>query len=144
MWKTQKELKRLNLLRCNKCKKIKSIEKFPKANTCTYLCADYLKEYYKNWYNENGRNRNKKSVKAGTILNKAIREGKIQRLTYCQICPKIGGKISGHHYDYDKPLEAIWACPSCHRRIHSNHLEIISDIEILKSKLNGGHNGLCG
>ncbi len=44
----------------------------------------------------------------------AIRQGKINRGTECTFCGATEN-IEGAHTDYDKPLEVIWLCRSCHR-----------------------------
>ncbi len=44
---------------------------------------------------------------------------KIGRPTKCSVCgeaPKTA--VHGHHEDYSKPLKVIWACVTCHKRIH--------------------------
>ena len=66
---------------------------------------DYQKDY---------RKKNKNSMRAH---NMTLR--KLTRPKHCEICGK-ACKPHGHHEDYDKPLEVIWACPVCHRKIHSN------------------------
>lgn len=53
---------------------------------------------------------------AHTILSNAVRAGKIKKPKRCQIC-KRKRKLHGHHPDYYKPLEVIWACPPCHFKI---------------------------
>lgn len=35
----------------------------------------------------------------------------------CSVCKEKTGKIEGHHPDYEKPLEIIWACRDCHLNI---------------------------
>lgn len=39
----------------------------------------------------------------------------------CQQCGE-GGKIQGHHFDYSKPLEVVWLCIDCHKKVH--HLNL--------------------
>jgi len=56
------------------------------------------------------------------ILHKALAKGLVEKPKTCSKCGFIGthinGKrISGHHPDYDKPLDVIWLCDSCHRKI---------------------------
>lgn len=66
--------------------------------------------------------RNPEKVKASEKLRKEIREGKIQRPTKCQKCgEKYNGNsvINGHHEDYSKPLEVIWLCNACHKKLHT-------------------------
>lgn len=47
----------------------------------------------------------------------AMKHGHITKKTECQICGK-SIPLVGHHFDYDKPLEVLWVCPSCHLKIH--------------------------
>lgn len=56
-------------------------------------------------------------VLARTILNGAVKSGKLEKP---EKCPKCGseGRIEGHHPDYEKPLEVGWVCPLCHAEIH--------------------------
>ena len=37
----------------------------------------------------------------------------------CEICGE-SCKLHGHHKDYTKPLQVIWVCPVCHRRVKDN------------------------
>ncbi len=64
-------------------------------------------------YNRNYNMRYPKRYKATTILNNAVRDGKIIRPNNCSKCNK-ECKPEGHHEDYDKPLNVIWLCNSCH------------------------------
>lgn len=45
-----------------------------------------------------------------------VRKGKLPR----QPCEKCGNeKAEMHHEDYDKPLEVIWLCRTCHLDLHT-------------------------
>ncbi len=51
-------------------------------------------------------------------LARAVRSGRIQRPSECVGCGVVA-KLHGHHYDYAKPLDVYWLCPTCHRDIHA-------------------------
>jgi hypothetical protein len=55
--------------------------------------------------------------RAHNILKNAIRSGKIIKPKKCEICDRTT-KVQGHHEDYDKPLEVVWMCGSCHSLYH--------------------------
>lgn len=92
----------------------------------------HLTQYYQEWYRRNGRKRNPnyadvaflwqqqnpEKVKAKNIVHKAIRQGIIRKPIQCSNC-SIETKLIAHHNDYSKPLEVIWLCVSCHKRLHS-------------------------
>lgn len=61
------------------------------------------------------REENRKKFNAHGRLNYAVKTKKIKKEN-CKFCNNI--KTQGHHYDYDKPLEVIWLCASCHIKIH--------------------------
>jgi hypothetical protein len=50
-------------------------------------------------------------------LNNAILQGKITRPDMCMNCNATGA-VDGHHDDYNKPLEVMWLCRSCHLILH--------------------------
>jgi len=66
-----------------------------------------------------------------TLLNMAIKEGKIVRPDKCSSCGK-KCKPDGHHDDYDKPLKAACLCKICHKARHrliiTNLLEAAEDL----------------
>lgn len=61
-----------------------------------------------------------KEHKARDILRHAVFRGAIIKPCFCSICHNFDIRIEGHHADYGKPYEVIWACPHCHRIIHSD------------------------
>lgn len=55
--------------------------------------------------------------RARAMVQRAVREGRMLKPTDCSRCNS-GGLIEGHHEDYSKPLEVMWLCHLCHRRLH--------------------------
>lgn len=58
----------------------------------------------------------KKWIARYTFRN-AIRDGKIKKVSICQVCLS-NKSVEGHHADYDKPLVVVWLCKKCHSAIH--------------------------
>lgn len=56
-------------------------------------------------------------IHARSVLNSAVRHGKIQRPDCCERCGRIG-MVYGHHEDYSKPLDVVWLCSDCHGEQH--------------------------
>ena len=61
------------------------------------------------------RRKNPEKLKAQTILNNAVKNGKLKRLP-CLICGNEDGE--GHHSNYSKPLFVKWLCPKHHKGLH--------------------------
>lgn len=85
--------------------------------------------YYQHWYKENKNNvniRNKEwrdkntlKTKAHYIVKKNIRNVLISKPSKCMSCC-LEKRLESHHNNYDKPLDIIWLCRSCHRRYHDS------------------------
>lgn len=75
----------------------------------------YLKEYREKYPNK---------YKAHTMVNNAIRDGKM----YSEGCENCGadGDTHGHHDDYLKPLNVRWLCAACHHQWHAKHGEALN------------------
>jgi hypothetical protein len=58
----------------------------------------------------------KKDLKKGAA--RARRQYNVSLKSNCESCGA-SGKLEGHHPDYDKPLEVITLCKSCHELLHS-------------------------
>lgn len=59
--------------------------------------------------------------KARSELRYAVKIGLIKKLNFCQLCEKIK-PLQGHHPDYAKPLEVLWLCSGCHKKVHRHLL----------------------
>ncbi len=134
--------------RCFKCNQIKSLCKFYKHKGMKdgYLgkCKDCTKKYALEHRGKNieriraydrqrgklphrilatklrtkwFRKHNPVKYAAHTLIGNAIRDGRIKKPKKCSMCGK-EKKIYGHHTDYYKPLDVIWACQACHIKLH--------------------------
>lgn len=56
--------------------------------------------------------------KARLFVNTAVQKGWMVKPEICSECKK-GGIIHGHHPDYSKPLQVIWCCPKCHKKLEN-------------------------
>lgn len=68
---------------------------------------------FKKW-----RTKNKHKCAAQQAVTRAIKNGKLIRPEKCCICARIE-KLNAHHSDYSKPIDVIWVCVPCHRKLHS-------------------------
>jgi hypothetical protein len=87
---------------------------------------DYYREYDRDRGNRQTREyileyREKypKKYKAMTMVNNAIRDGRMKRET-CEIC---GNKAHAHHDNYDYPLSVRWLCSAHHKQWHMENGE---------------------
>ncbi len=56
-------------------------------------------------------------IKAQNAVHDAIKRGKLDRPWVCELC-KAEVFIEAHHNDYAKPLEIVWVCAACHKKLH--------------------------
>jgi len=76
------------------------------------------KRLYQREYMRKARSNNKEEKReAGRLLRVAVRKGQVVKAERCEAC---GSReyLIGHHPDYDKPLEVLWVCSGCHRKLH--------------------------
>jgi hypothetical protein len=66
------------------------------------------------------RAENPEKYKAHTMVNTALRTGKLMKPAACSSCPS-EFKLHAHHDDYSRPLEIRWLCARCHAKWHAVH-----------------------
>jgi len=93
---------------CRKCltKRAGKYRSTPEGKAKIYAC---IARYYK---------LHKDRAHARSLLNMAVKSGKIIKPKKCEKCNK-RKKVFGHHPDYKKPLDVIWCCMDCHREIEN-------------------------
>lgn len=82
------------------------------------LKRKHYKENQEYYISSSRRSRLEKpeQTKAHNAVKEAIRKGQLRRLP-CEKCGETND-VHGHHDDYNKPLEVIWLCRSCHIILH--------------------------
>ena len=66
-------------------------------------------------YRETSEGKFKERVRHKVLY--ALQKGYLKKPDKCSICG-VSVKVEAHHEDYNKPLEVIWLCKSCHENIH--------------------------
>jgi len=70
------------------------------------------------------RKLNPNKYKAHTLVNNAIRSGRLFS-ECCEMCDKEEG-CHAHHDDYAKPLNVRWLCAACHSQWHRDNGEALN------------------
>lgn len=121
-----KQMKDGHLNKCIQCAKRDATERLRQ-------CPEKVKEYenvrsktekrkaLRKKYTELYKQRHPDRAAICLKVRRAIKSGKIIRPSCCSVCGK-EGKTVAHHYDYNKPLDVIFVCQSCHKRIHAGSL----------------------
>lgn len=69
-------------------------------------------------YKERLRRLHPEKIEARTILNNALRDGRISRGEACFFCGETH-RLQAHHPDYTRPLDVFWLCQRCHGKLHT-------------------------
>ncbi len=82
------------------------------------ICKRYT-QTHREQHNECARKYRKRHVekkKAQNVVSHAIRDGVLIRPSTCSKCHEICIP-EAHHEKYDEPLNIIWLCFNCHRKV---------------------------
>jgi hypothetical protein len=93
--------------------------------------SEERRDYYREWHRQyrqahpeiikacNDRMKKKypEKIRARAILKYAVDIGVVIRPNYCSECG-VECAPQGHHPDYSAPLEVIWLCDPCHKKVH--------------------------
>ena len=71
-----------------------------------------IREIKRRWARKNKHKRNAQSK-----ARRAVLSGLLVKPNKCSKCGN-KAKIEAHHEDYNKPLDVIWLCNSCHTKEH--------------------------
>ena len=112
---------------CCICGKLFFTRKVKRAKTCSEKCTKEYKRRYNLQYKKDKQynkikewnKKNKHKMKAASLVCHAKSTGKINKPEKCEVCGK-GGRIVGHHENYDYPLEVVWLCTGCHKKLHNS------------------------
>ena len=69
-------------------------------------------------YGRNYKNKYPKKYKCRMTTHSAIENGSLIRPDICSVCCGTDKYIQAHHDNYDRPLEVVWLCNSCHNELH--------------------------
>ena len=61
--------------------------------------------------------------RAHGAVERALKRGTLIRSETCEDCGE-GGRIQGHHEDYERPLEVVWVCIPCHGVRHRGRVSV--------------------
>lgn len=92
--------------------------KWSKAN------PDKLRNHRGNWRKQHPEKR-----QACREVYNAVKKGLLNKPEKCSKCDG-RGIIEGHHENYSKPLEVVWLCIFCHKRLHRD----LADKEVTECK----------
>jgi len=144
------------LKRCSNCGKEKDVSSFYRLYKNKKGLASHCKECLKERnrtpqrkkYNNDWQKRNKYWKRPNSRATKAKWARKHSKTLYAQLRNKVkrkwrtykekynivpkpcvlcgNTKVQAHHRNYEYPLRIVWACFSCHKKIHKETLDLLS------------------
>ena len=113
----------------NKCKDCTKKDVHERSRKCFNKIAEYEKarsqtekrKQLRQLYQKKYRQEHPERVAINLRVRRAINAGEIIKPKCCSVCGK-ECKTIAHHYDYTKPLDVIFVCQRCHKRIHAGTL----------------------
>ena len=117
--------------RCSKCGRTLPLSSFHKTRRSKdgyqWRCRECVAEYHHKQYESGAALEERVKVcearptgkKARLCVALALKAGRLTRPHTCSGCgcTDTEHRIEAHHADYSRPLDVIWLCPMCHRRI---------------------------
>ena len=64
------------------------------------------------------RKENAEKYAAHVALNNALRDGKVEKTSDCEVCQSTSA-IEAHHHDYSCHYSVWWLCAACHKHLHA-------------------------
>lgn len=95
--------------------------------------GDYIKDR-RELYNERREDfaeNHPEVLSAYKLVEVARRKGTLVYPDSCEVCSKTG-RVDLHHITYCRPLEGVFLCRSCHKKVHSR---VYPDLEIKVRKV---------
>lgn len=62
-------------------------------------------------------------IRARSVINNGLRDGKVEKPSACQSCHKETGDIAAHHPNHNAAARVRWLCRMCHERAHGRGLK---------------------
>ena len=62
-------------------------------------------------------------IRARSVINNGLRDGKIEKPSRCQACGQAKDDIAAHHPQHHQATRVRWLCRSCHERAHGRGLK---------------------
>lgn len=107
---------------CRECFKAYNAERYQKKREeIKKRVADYREKNPETAFNTRLKacEKNPTKYNANKLIEAALRAGKLVKPHECSVCgcKNTDHRIEAHHEDYTKPLDIVWVCTPCHRKM---------------------------